>query len=363
MNADFDPVLLSALLDGELSPEEAAIVRQRLAESETLMAEFASLESLSKVAKGIPSVPAPKSLLVNVLDAIPEVAPAAPAPASPAPNRGWMGVAGGLVAALALCVVVVISNDDDRPERGAVNVGMRSGESAPSAPALVSMESADSGMVGEGAMADSVTPDRELEPVVDTGFIQQEVELVRVRLNHDDLHQRLASAELTPKESSDAPRGYRAFVVEGSREQINDVLRQFQEITGDRGIEIDRHNVPGPIIAEFEMEAQQKRLIALADRGPASKTAVPGSTESLAPAGGGGFAAGSGLSSDGGARLSRSGARSRGAAKGRATETNLTGNVKGKDLLAKREEQPSTVLFFYKLPSDSGASRNPCEGA
>jgi len=392
MNAHFDEELLSALLDGELSPAEADAVRQQIAQSETLAAELATLERLSKAVQRVPPATAPASLRANVLDAMDVGHGSVPAMSTPSPapqsKRAWTGVAAGLVAAIALCVVVVVSNRDGetvspghittyQPSRGIGSVGSDAGvavnEEVDAAGAMADFAQPASAVTRNVPAAPEGSAFREPENIVDTGMIQiqRDVELVRVHVEPDDLHQRLTSARLSPRESSDAPEGYRAFVVEGSRSEINRVLKQFQEITGDKSVEIDRTNVPKPIVAEFRMEAQQTALIALAHRNPEmeSRGALKMKQGTPAPAGGA-FGGGSATRASPGRQV-----RNRGSVPGKVESVQVrrvapakpTSVPQSKDgtIIANQATAPviaTKVLFFYKLPSESAESKEPCAG-
>ncbi len=382
MNADFDTELLSALLDGELSPADADAVRQRIAESDSLAAELANLESLSKAVRQVPAVPAPASLhgnVVGALGAVPESV-SATSTVSPPPllKRGWTGVAGGLIAAIALCVVVVVSNRDGAPNNDFDVADNRRPGAADSASVDSDSAIAMTEKVAGGAPAEVAAPAsavasgapaspensalREPEAIADTGLIQRSVELVQVFSKPDELHQQLMSARLTPRESSDAPEGYRAFVVEGSRSEINRVLKEYQRITRDRSIQIDRTSVPKPILAEFKMEIA---LVGLDDRGAAMDSAVGASKmrQAIAPPAGEKAASRRGSipspsrqarNRDSVPGIRESVKESRGAqAKPEALPQSKDGTI-----LVKRVD--TKVLFLYKLPTES---KEPCAGA
>lgn len=370
MNPRFDSELLSALLDGELSPGEASALRQQIAESETLSAELAALESVSEAVQGLPAIAAPTNLHASVMDALP--GPATPVPTkSPSTGqrrlRGWTGVAGGLVAAAALCVVVVVSNNDagaPKAARGPVLTSRsadRVSESAevPSSGSVASMAAPE---VGSGV----AMPGRGNSPmraVVEKGLIQEEAELVRVSFRPDKLRRELKSARLSTTESSDAPEGYRAFVVEGSRSQINKVLKEFQDLTEDRSIEIDRHSVPHSIVVEFSMEAQQKRLLALEERGEATMAKPePSAKKSMAARARGGILGGSraplGKRSQTGANQEHKSPREKFA---------VPAPAKAKEQIVVDSSKPdaaSKVLFFYRLPAEAAGTKpaDPCHG-
>jgi hypothetical protein len=106
--------LLSAYLDGELSPVEREQVERALARSETLRAEFAQLRQATQAVANLPRVSLPVDFSASVLRAIEERSTV------PAAHAGsvWTRHGKKLVAAAAMaaCVVVAVQFSSQRPE-------------------------------------------------------------------------------------------------------------------------------------------------------------------------------------------------------------------------------------------------------
>jgi len=101
---------LSALLDGELAPEEAEALRAELARSPELASHLASLAAVDDGLRALPSPGVPSDLRARVERQIREDVPARPrAPrsgATPGSRRRWLPAA-VLAAAAAILVLVL----------------------------------------------------------------------------------------------------------------------------------------------------------------------------------------------------------------------------------------------------------------
>src|SRR5262245_4712481 len=96
--------LLTAAVDGELTPAEKKVARRLLRESEAARVVFAQLKADAARLKKLPRVPAPSDLADNVLAAINDRA-MTPTPLPPSArahrhfNWSWMPVWANMVAA------------------------------------------------------------------------------------------------------------------------------------------------------------------------------------------------------------------------------------------------------------------------
>lgn len=106
--------LLSAYLDGELTPAEREQVERALARSETLRAEFARLRQATRAVANLPRVSLPADFSASVLRAIEQRG------TLPAAHSGSLWTRHGkklaAAAALAACVVVAVQFSGQRPE-------------------------------------------------------------------------------------------------------------------------------------------------------------------------------------------------------------------------------------------------------
>jgi anti-sigma factor RsiW len=107
MNPELDEKL-SALLDGELSPQEEAALRAEIARSPELAARLAAFAGLDERLRALPSRPVPADLHARVAERT-RGAPARGAPRSGAPpaRRRWLAAAALAAAAAALALLVL----------------------------------------------------------------------------------------------------------------------------------------------------------------------------------------------------------------------------------------------------------------
>ena len=107
--------LLTAAIDGELTPAEKKAARRVLRESETARALFAQLKADATRLKKLPRVPAPADLAENVLAAINDRA-MTPTPLPPSPrgrqqfNWGWLPVWANMAAAAGVLVAITLGS-------------------------------------------------------------------------------------------------------------------------------------------------------------------------------------------------------------------------------------------------------------
>jgi len=104
MLTDVERELITAAVDGELTPDREAVFRRLLAESTAALALYDTLCLDRDCLRQLPRVPAPKALVTGVMSRVrqtpPTVAPARPAPHPRQPV--WLPVS--LAASLFLCV-------------------------------------------------------------------------------------------------------------------------------------------------------------------------------------------------------------------------------------------------------------------
>jgi hypothetical protein len=115
MSREFDE-LLSAYLDGEVSPEERAVVEQRLEQSPQLRETLDELSEVGDLIRRLPKPRAPIDLPERVVAAI-APRPLASSALSPKRNRlfgAWPLLAAGTVLAAGVAIVVVMPR---RPEQ------------------------------------------------------------------------------------------------------------------------------------------------------------------------------------------------------------------------------------------------------
>ena len=103
---------LSALLDGELAPEEAAALREEIARRPELAARLAELAAVDEELRALPGRPLPAELRARLAQRIRAEASASPrrAPrggATPGSRRRWLAAAALAAAAAALALVVL----------------------------------------------------------------------------------------------------------------------------------------------------------------------------------------------------------------------------------------------------------------
>jgi hypothetical protein len=107
--------LLTAAVDGELTPAEKKVARRLLRQSEAARVLFAQLKADAARLKKLPRVPAPLELADNVLAAINDRA-MTPTPLPPSPrahrhfNWGWMPVWANMVAAAGVLVAITLGS-------------------------------------------------------------------------------------------------------------------------------------------------------------------------------------------------------------------------------------------------------------
>ncbi|RME48145.1 MAG: hypothetical protein D6796_06715, partial [Caldilineae bacterium] len=94
--------LLSPYLDGEVTPDERALVEGALARSPELRAELESLRQTVRMVRALPRVPAPRPFTLTQADA------GMPAPKEPFFRRGWFRALAGAMVALSAVLVAGI---------------------------------------------------------------------------------------------------------------------------------------------------------------------------------------------------------------------------------------------------------------
>lgn len=118
MTDEFNNELLSALLDGELSPEEADRVRTQIDQAPELQTELADLKSLGSLladAASAPAVEAPAQLAESVMAGLtPKTTPVVTK--SRSRWKMWSG-AGAMVAGAAALMVMLQITGPDQPAR------------------------------------------------------------------------------------------------------------------------------------------------------------------------------------------------------------------------------------------------------
>jgi len=131
MSRDFDE-LLSAYLDGEVSPEERAAVEQRLEQSPALRETLDELSEVGDLIRGLPRARPPVDLPERVVAAI---APKPLASAAHAKRRRLFGVwpvmAAGSVLAAGVAIVVLLPGDAAKGRRVTTSDGLALAEKAP----------------------------------------------------------------------------------------------------------------------------------------------------------------------------------------------------------------------------------------
>ena len=135
---------LSALLDGELSPERAALVRAHTGSCERCRAQLAQLARLDALLVGVPAPAVPASLRPRLearLAVANESGPCARASAPRPPRRAWRGRAAGAAAALAAGVTfyLAVASREPAPQQGEpspVQIARPLGEPSPAVPQL-----------------------------------------------------------------------------------------------------------------------------------------------------------------------------------------------------------------------------------
>ncbi len=142
MNSQVPDELISAYFDGEVSPEERAVVERLLASSDDAQRELSETAKLSALLHSFPRESAPAELMGNVLRQTEQMATpvqsATVATAAPVPVRNvwrdWQaGFVGAAIAATAMGLVIALTSPS--AEHGAKHVAM---ESAGSTSASVS---------------------------------------------------------------------------------------------------------------------------------------------------------------------------------------------------------------------------------
>ena len=107
--------LLTAAVDGELTPAERKAAQRLLRESEAARVLFAQLKADAARLKKLPRIPAPADLAENVLAAINDRA-MTPTPLPPSPrssqkfNWGWLPVWANMVAAAGVLVAITLGS-------------------------------------------------------------------------------------------------------------------------------------------------------------------------------------------------------------------------------------------------------------
>jgi anti-sigma factor RsiW len=105
MNPELD-AKLSALLDGNLAPEQAAALRAELARSPELAARLAALAAVDESLRELPSRPVPARLRERVRSEV----------AAPRRVRRWLATAALAAAAAALALLALpLAQPDPRP--------------------------------------------------------------------------------------------------------------------------------------------------------------------------------------------------------------------------------------------------------
>ncbi len=263
MSADFENELLSSLLDRELSPEQAESVRGQIAESGDLGGELDALKSVSRLLKSVPTESAPADLHANVMASIgmsPVKSPATQPAKSPRGRKSYFGAITGVVLAAAACVFIAVNFESDGPanERVAKNAApsgaQRDSSFIPQSKAQPMTRGAGSAdMASLSPPAASMLQEDAPSPIAEQ-ILNEQVARVRAGGSIEILRKQLALADLTTIESKQATsEGYVAFVVEGPRESIQSVLKQFQNVTGDTSLQLDRSGIPASVLREFEM--------------------------------------------------------------------------------------------------------------
>jgi anti-sigma factor RsiW len=115
MNPELD-ARLSALLDGELSPEEAEALRAEIARSPELTLQLAALAAVDDGLRALPSPRLPSDLRVRLARRVREDVPARPRAPGAARRRaprsgaipGWLAAAAVAAAAAAVLAFVVL---------------------------------------------------------------------------------------------------------------------------------------------------------------------------------------------------------------------------------------------------------------
>jgi hypothetical protein len=127
MNEKFSNELISALFDGEVSPDERAEAQRQIASSSETRREFQEIQSLSKLLQDMSHDAAPNGFRAEVLQAaqrkmlLAETGPVGmPHSERRSPNRLWQGVV-ALVAMAAVLFVAVWLFDASEPAGGPNN--------------------------------------------------------------------------------------------------------------------------------------------------------------------------------------------------------------------------------------------------
>lgn len=173
---EFDE-LLSAYLDNEVTPEERAIVEQRLERSPATRETLDELSDVSEVVKSLPRSAAPDSLVSRVMEQV-RTAPVRPAPAATASDAGFFRHLrrrrvrnSALIAAACVVVAVVFLKrpaghnegfrDGDRSLASNADLAPAAASASPrSAPVVTASAAPKSGELNEGVLASTEVADR-----------------------------------------------------------------------------------------------------------------------------------------------------------------------------------------------------------
>lgn len=288
MSEGFDNELISAMLDGELSAEQQAMVDAHLAESGSARTEAAQLEALSKLISDVPVEAAPKQLAQQVMSGVirskPEPVPSEPASktnvSTPFWKRHWRGIASMATAAAALFLMFRGSSPEPAMESRTADAS-----SAPAAQLVVEDREMESGE--SPAMAAELSETLQagiMNDMPNTGVAMIRVapdaeELLKRYLNAQDLEHKYAPMNAVLKEE-----GLDAIVVSASRDDIRALLVRVEEESGPGSLEWNRDTDPNSL---------NKRLMAAISLSPPEMT-IAGNVARLAPAApasafGGGF--------------------------------------------------------------------------
>src|SRR5215213_8874846 len=106
--------LLTAAIDGELTPAERKAARRQLRESEAARGLFAQLKADAARLKKLPRVAAPADLADNVLAVISDRAmtptPLPPSPRSRRFDWGWLPIGANIAAAAGVLVAITLGS-------------------------------------------------------------------------------------------------------------------------------------------------------------------------------------------------------------------------------------------------------------
>lgn len=294
MTEDFDNELLSALLDGELTPEQQWTLEARVDGSEALKAELAELERLSALIGDVAPASAPADLVQQVMSQVLKPQPGtnsnSPGPGSVPVWKRWPGLAAMLTAAAVLFLMFRLTGARDMAPNAARSVASRDtnsapGEAAPVLPAAGAMkqsyESAESRMAADALVDKDASADLETDQIFRIDAITREiageaVAVIRVETDKRNavshLQTLLAAHELVahrePENEVLTGQGLAAVSVEVSQKNLRSMLGHVEAETGLDSLSVVRDT------SEQHLKKRLLAAIALAE-GASSVTGKP----------------------------------------------------------------------------------------